>query len=444
MKMPWQSPRGFHLLAMVSLLFSLVSAEEKIAYTLNDNAQRTGAIYTMQTDASNRVRIFDFTHAPKDKEGYIVDLWAYEGKLYFSSNNNYFYGPSRDNLFRIVPPSQHYEKMTPGEYSGIWGSGTATVTGSVERSNGDPYIGTPVFLEGKGMVYTDSTGEFEFQNVASGEYWLTAYRDSSDTHQSLYIHTADNLISGPWKMVPNTGDRWSCESPRVYQNRLYYLYSYYINSEIKYTDFQGTVPHTTVLHYQSAAPQCDADFDAYDVGKQSGNLLFIQYKQGPTCGGIYRADKDGKNITQLVDMTQWSTLNDSPASERQIFWNSEETLFAMSVSIHNPNDYQDYGGILVFDASGTLLSQVYGPASYEMVLYGWDSHNQWLLYALYPNNDSTKKTLGKIAVDSAGIIDTNSATTLLQNVDIGGASWFKEIPHQTTLSIAPIVQYLLD
>jgi len=445
MERVWKKERVVSLFGVVALMVSWAGGDEKIVYSLIDTAQHKSVVYAMNTDASQRTEIFDFSRNPKDTDGYIVDLWAEKGKLYFSSDNNYLYGPARYNLFDVVPGSYASHQITPGEHSGVWGlQGTATVNGTVEKGNGDPYINAPVFLEGKGMVYTDGTGAFEFQNVAAGDYWLTAYRDSSNTHQSLYIKTSDHLVSGPWQLVPNTGDRWSCEAPRVYGNRIYYLYSYYMNTEIKYTDTKGTVPHKTVLHYLSAAPQCDADFDAFDIGQKSGKLLFIQYKQGPACGGIYTADKEGKNITQLVDMTLWQTVNDSPASERQIFWNSDETMFAMSVSIHNSQNYQDYGGILVFNASGTLLSESYGPASYEMTLYGWDAKDQWLLYGLHPYNDATKKMLGKIRVDQHGSIDSGSAVSLLQNANIGGAGWMEEGAQPVVSSMAPLIQYLLD
>jgi hypothetical protein len=211
---------------LVVLIASAMSGEDRIAYVISAGVPENGKVYSIKSDGSDSKLLFDFSKHPKDTTGIIKDLDSGNGRLYFSSNNNYLYGPARYNLFEILPGQYSSHQLTPGEYSGTWSAGSGKVTGSVKDSAGNPYVGTPVFLEGKGMVYTDAIGEFEFANVASGEYWLNAYRGGgSDTHESKYIQISNYATSGPWPLVPDTGDRWSYERPVAYGDRVYYINS---------------------------------------------------------------------------------------------------------------------------------------------------------------------------------------------------------------------------
>ncbi len=400
------------------------STEQNILYSIQDSTL-SGSIYLMDENGANSKKIFDFSQHPKFTTGLMLDLYSNGGKIYFTSDNGFAYGPARYNIFEAKIESYSFNQITPGENSGVWGKiGSGRVTGVVKRSNGDPYVGVPVFLEGKDMIYTDGSGNFSFSNIPEGYYWLNATRGGgSDVHDSQFIHVINGITSGPWTLTPNTGSRWSVEKPLVYQDRIYYLFSEYLNTDIKYTNRDGKVPHTTVLNY-AGDKECGGDFDAFDVGKKSGQLIIIKYEQGKPClGGIYTSDKDGNNYKQLIDMSSWNSVQDFPGTKREIYWNSNETLFTMNISIQNQNDYQIYDGILILGKDGALKSQIYAPASTSIEIYGWSNDNKWLLYSIYPSNDSNIKKLLKIRVSNDGVLDGNNIVTLIESAKILSATW---------------------
>jgi len=425
---------------LVVLIASVISGEDRIAYVISEGVPENGKVYSIKSDGSDSEFLFDFSKHPKDKTGIIKDLNSEGGKLYFSSNNNYVYGPARYNLFEILPGQYFFHQLTPGENSGVWGiSGSEKVTGSVKDSAGNPYVGSPVFLEGKGMVYTDAIGEFEFTNVASGDYWLNAYRGGgSDVHESKYIHISNYATSGPWQLIPDTGDRWSYEKPVVYGDRVYYIHSYYSNISIKYVNKQASIPHTEVLKYDS--PQCGGEFDAFDVGKKSGKMVVIKFEQGSSCGGVYMADKDGRDFHLVVDMTQWGALVDYPGTQRQIFWNNDESQFVMNAKIQDQN-YNTYGYMYLFDSDGNYLADVYKPSSI-MTVYGWSPDGEWVLYSLSPESDPSKKTLAKIKIVNDDF-DISTNIILVKDASISGATWMDGLSSEQQMNPA-IISYLLN
>jgi len=400
------------------------SSEQGILYSVA-NAENIlgGSIYMMDVNGANSKKVFDFSKLTHYTDNVMLDLSFHNGKIYFVSHAGWLYGPAYFNIFEVGINPYSFNQITPGENSGVWGKiGTGTVTGVVQRSNGEPYSGVPVFLEGKDMVYTDANGRFTFSNVADGYYWLNATRGGgSDVHNSQFIKSLGGTTSGPWNLVPDTSGRWLYLKPKFYQNRIYYIFSpYVIKTDIKYTNVEGTIPHTTVLTYDGDK-ECGYEFDSFDVGKKTGQLLIVKYVQGKSClGGVYTADKDGNNYRQIIDMSLWNNIQDL-RDKREIFWNSDETLFTMNIAIQN--NFQTYEGILVFNKNGELQSQIYAPASIGLSIYGWSRDDREILYSTYSLDNQAIKKLLKISVSDNGILDENSIVTLIESEKILSATW---------------------
>ena len=154
-----------------------------------------------------------------------------------------------------------------------------------------------------------------------------------------------------------------------------------LNTAIKYTDREGTIPNIDVLQY-GGDKECGGEFDAFDVGKKSGKLIMIKYKTGSRClGGVYTSDKNGNDYTQIIDMGQWSSLSSIyEGTFSKIFWNRDETLFTMNASFQD--DSGIYQGLLVFDSNGELKSQIYAQPNQSIIIYGWSSDSKFILFSL--------------------------------------------------------------
>lgn len=442
----------FFKLSVMVLMFSSVSAiaaaKDKIAYALSDGAvSPNGSIHLMEFDGSNSKNIFDFSNHPKDQDAPIYELHANSGKIYFTSDNSMFYGPARFNIFETNGQSTQPNQLTPGENAGKWGlTGLGTVTGTVKRGTGIPYGSAPVYLEGKGMLNADVNGEFTFSNVAPGYYWLNAFRTGETVFQSQYVYVQNNLTT-TFHFVPNTGDRYSHSAPARFQDRVYYIHSFYTNTDIKYTNTQGVTPHTEVVNYNNLSTQCagnsSGELDAFSVGQKTGKLVIYKYANGPACGGIYTADKDGNNLSQLVDMTTafWNGVYEPIVSNHQVFWNSEESLFAFNYYTTSNEE-----GFAIVNAQGTVTDYLTFQPDYKVTLYGWSSDNAWLLFSAYSGSNSSTKWLYKVPVNSSGIFpvdgqgnfDNSKLVALLQDKNITGASWVT-----SNNNVMPGIRYLL-
>ncbi|MEA2047461.1 MAG: carboxypeptidase-like regulatory domain-containing protein [Campylobacterota bacterium] len=422
------------------LFSSFLGAKEEIIYALSDGdlVDPTGTIHRMDGDGSNTIKVFDFSNHPKDNKALIFDLHSYDNKIYFNSDNSMFYGPSRRNIFSINTDGSGLDQITPGENSGKWDmSGSGTVVGTVKQQDGTPYSNAPVFFEGKGAINTNANGEFSFSNVASGLFWINGFASgNSTTFHSQYIHVIDNLTTTV-NLIPDTTARYSHKSPIRYQDRIYYMHSLYSNTEIKYTNTEGVTPHTTLLEYGDSATECSGgvssgEWDAFDVGKQSGKMIMLKYEEGPSCGGVYVADKDGKNLTQLVDLTSWA--GEPIVNFHSIFWNNKETLFAFNSYLPNYGDE----GIAIYNASGVMTSYIQANSGYALELYGWNSDDSSLLFSIYVKNSYDEKNLQKITVDNHGVADTGTITQLLPQSNIISARW--KSPSKSSM---PAIFYLI-
>jgi hypothetical protein len=416
------------LLALASLAIGGIGpvsaetqAEEKIVVSIATDA--TGSdygLYTLNPDGTGQTKVFDFSGHPKDDK---AAIWqprvAPDGStIYFSSDNAYLYTPASRNLFRIASNGSWWDQITPGPNSGKWNQPCpcGIVEGTVKKSNGNPWVGAPVYLEGMDVKYTEADGSFRFDNVPEGKRSIVAYESStSSTYDSQEIL----VVAGTtWTadLVPayDVGYLMEFQYPALSPSgdRIYHTVG--IN-KVQWTDLNASA-YTEV--YAVGGSCYDLDVDGFDVGPTSGNLAILDYGTGCTTNrGIYTADKDGNNVQLLVDMKADSNWSGGEG----VFWSPDESRLAFL------SEYNYYVCLTVYSAAGAfqgwacLGTQQHEYNLVNVDLHGWSPNGDWLLFS-YWQNDATKVTLSKVKVFADGSVDTNEVK-LLTDTYLGGATW---------------------
>jgi hypothetical protein len=389
-------------------------ATEKILVSIaNDDTWLADTLYTLNPDGSGQTKLFDFQNHPHDSMGRI---WqprvAPDGAtIYFSSSNAKFWTPASRNLFRIAADGSWWDQITPDPNSGLWDQPGpyGIVEGTVKKSNGDPWSGAPIFLEGMSMIYSGADGSFRFENVPEGKRWIVAYEPGGS---SIYDSQEIQVVAGlTWTadLVPSSDVKMEHQYPAQYGDRIYHKLG--IN-QIVWTDVDASAYHD--IYTISGACGGIPNVDGFDVSS-SGKLAIMDYWQG--CAehdGLYTADEDGQNMQLLVDMKADANW----CGAQEVFWSPDESKLAFK------GCYSWYTYVLVYDASnGYYLDGIYFPdTSYTLInvdLHGWSPDGNGLLYSYWL--DPLKVSLEKIEVNSDGSLGTS--TTLLTDIRLSGATW---------------------
>ena len=422
--------------------------QEKILVAIDagGGALPDATLYTLNPDGSGQTRLFDFHGHPKDARGGIWGLRvAPDGTtIYFSSDNANLYTPASRNLFRIGSDGSWWDQITPGPNSGKWNQPCpcGTVTGTVRKSNGDPWGNSPVFLEGKGMVNSNPDGSFRFDDVPTGVRWIVAYRPGDS---SVFDAQSINVIAGVTtqvQLVPDSTQRMNFEFPAAFGSRIYYRFS---STAIQWTtlDFAAPVEVYQTSGFCTGIPTVDG----FDVAPTSGRLAILNYQEGCGVGdtehqGLYLADKDGGNLQLLVDMMADYNWSDTGVPQG-VYWSPDERRIAFNAM------YAGNPVIVVFDAtSGAYLGGVSYPATwdttYGLYLYGWSPDGGWLLYLVevYQIAQPAQKALVKIRVNPDGSLDLGAIQELLSDPNISGATWgrLSAAPQQRRVHLPLVVR----
>ena len=396
-------------------------AEEKIIVSIANAAWDDDTLYTLNPDGSGQTKLFDFHSHPKDPSARIFQPRVAPGgdSIYFSSDNAYLYTPASRNLFRIASNGSWWDQITPDVNSGLWNQPGpyGIVEGRVEQSDGTPWVGSSIFLEGMDLQYSEADGSFRFENVPEGKRWIVAYEPGDATSfDAEEIFVANGA---PWtvNLVPGSDADMEFQYPAIYGDRIYHTLGF---SSIEYTDVNAS-SFTTV--YQVSGTCSFPHVGGFDVGSQTGKLAIMDYATGcPTNRGIYTADKDGNNLQLLVDMKE-TGFNWCGGGE--VYWSPDESKVAFEACYDFGSGWQTH--LFVYDATtGVWLGTItFTDTNYTLVnvtLHGWNPGGDGLLYS-YWLTDQANTTLDKITVNSDGSLVTGSITSLLTNVNLNGATW---------------------
>jgi Tol biopolymer transport system component len=397
------------------------TSEEKIVISIaNDAAGSDYTLYTVNPDGSGQAQLFDFHSHPQDVTG---GIWQPRispdgAHIYFSSDNAYLFTPAARNLFRITSDGSTWNQITPDVNSGKWNQPGpyGVVQGTVRQSNGDPWTSAPIYLEGMDLKYSEADGSFRFENVPEGRRWIVACKpgdcDTFDAEEILVSSAAAWTAD----LVPGTDGWMEFQRPVVYGERIYHTLG--IN-QIQWTDVNASAYNNV---YTVGGTCAVPDVDGFDVGVVTGKLAIMDYGNGcPTNRGLYIADKDGNNPQLLVDMkatgAQW-------CGAQELFWSPDESRVAFKACYDFGAGWQTH--LYIYDATtGGFLGGVTFPDTsytlYNVALHGWNPDGTWLLYSYWL--DPTQANLDKVRVNADGSVDTNSFTTVLSNLHLGGATW---------------------
>lgn len=392
------------------------SGAEKIVVSVANNANYTDcSLYTMNRDGTGQAKLFDFHSHPKHNTGNIYQVKiSNDGKyIYFSSDHAYVYTPAGRNLFRINSRGGSLEQLTPGPNSGKWNSPCpcGSVKGKLKRANGVGYSNGAVFLEGVGMVYSNSDGSFAFTKVPEGKRYIVGYRPGAQAFAAQEIFVARGTT---WTvdLIPNSTYRWNFQHPAIYGNRVYHLSGM---QEIQYKQVNG---QGYAKIYKSTGSCGMSDIDGFDVGPVTGRLAIMDYQSGcPTNRGLYIADKNGGNLRLLVDMK----ANNNWSGGGEVFWSPDETKIAVEASFNYNTCY------FIFNASnGVSLGYLCFPdKKYTLInstLHGWSPDGNYILYSAYLNSPA-QTVLATAYVSPQGIPDPKTIKYLVGNAAIMSADW---------------------
>ncbi len=396
------------------------STQEKILVSIsNDSIWSDDTLYTMNPDGSGQTKLFDFHHHPKDTSARIWQprIAPGGGSIYFGSDNAYIYTPASRNLFRIASDGLWWDQITPDIHSGLWNQPGpyGVVEGTVEKSNGDPLVGSSIYLEGMDPQYSKADGSFRFENVPEGKRWIVAY----DPGNTTAFDAEEILVTqgAPWtsKLVPGSDSFIEFQYPVIYGDRIYHTLDF---NRIEYTDVNVS-SLTTV--YQIAGTCTLPRINGFDVGSQSGKLAIMDYATGcPTNKGLYTADKDGHNVKLLIDM---KATGSNWCGAGEVYWSPDESKVAFKACYDFGAGWQTH--LYVYNATGSYLGGItFTDTKYTLVnvtLHGWSPDGDKLLYSYW--TDPTKTTLDKITVKNDGSLDGTSIVHLLTDVKLSGATW---------------------
>ncbi|MBF0361518.1 MAG: hypothetical protein HQK49_10920 [Oligoflexia bacterium] len=349
-------------------------------------------------------------------------------EIYFSSAYNNSYTPSRYNIFKTTADGKPHTQLTPGPNSGVKYSGnfpSGKVSGTVKKTNGDPWSSAPVFIEGAGMVYTDAQGKFSFDKVPAGLRYIMGYRTASDVYQGMPLNIVENT-SIEVSLSPYMNIKANFERPALYEDRVYFRnYPYEVVYMKKKSNNDHNLNHNqnpieTKVIYTSTSQGCTSyNVEGFDVAPKSGRVAIIDYTPGcPTNRGLYLTDKDGQNLSVLIDM---KLQNSEWCGMKAVRWSADESKLAVLAC------YYWYPMLFIFDTTNwNLLGQMYFDKNLypyaNINLYDWSSNNEWLLVSYY-SNDMNNGNLSKIKVNPNGSIDYTNIVNIISGNTIYGATF---------------------
>lgn len=405
------------------MAYAATAREEKIIVSLcNDpGTWLDDTLYTLNPDGSDQTALFDFHSHLKDPNGRIFSpRIAPDGNtIVFHSDNAYLFTPADRNIFVIPSDGARWDQITPGPNSGKWNEPCpcGTVEGTVTRSDGTPWSGAPVFLEGMDMIYSGADGSFRYENVPEGLRWIVAYKPGDTPFEAQTVLVLAGATYSV-HLVPDSDWRMSYEYPVTYGDRIYYRIAPHKiqRSDINRSNY--TDVYAVTLDSCSMTP----GVDGFDVAPVTGRIAIIDYQEGCGAGsvehqGVYVVDKDGNNRQLLVDMIGSGAAWCNMVVPQGIFWSPDESRLALTWCY----DWDTY--LLVYDSSnGGLLGYGYWEGlSYAVNLHGWSPDGNWLLYSHY--DQPAQASLTKIGVNGDGSLDFASVTDILTNAPIVGATW---------------------
>lgn len=376
-------------------------AQDKIILSVttdNTPGLESSSLYSMEPDGTGRRKLFDFKWNMFDSSGQIFDLAVdADGKtIFFSSGNGYMWTPLRRNLFSVRSDGSGFDQMTPLADSGNWNEicqNCGRVEGYVKKSNGEPWGGAPVFLEGMSMVNAGVDGSFRFENVPPGVHNVVAYRPGdANVFTFIPVQVAAGTVSQAGTLVPDSSGRLSLDKPDFFGGALYYRQS---PGVVKKVDMQsGSVSEI----YSTTFDGCSGvtEVSGFDVAPVSGNVAIVDYATGCTGHqGVYLADKDGGGLRPFLDFKSnpWCGAGETA-------WSPDEKMLAITACYN-----WTYGLVIVDRATLNLVGTAWLPSQsganfYNFHLHGWSPDGNWLLYSLWQNTPENT-TLTKIKVDSS-------------------------------------------
>lgn len=404
------------LLLMMFLLVIPLAADEKIVVSVtNDATWKSDSLYIVNSDGTNRVKLFDFTTHPKHPEGRILDLYLDPSgqNIFFSSDNSFMYTPAGKNIFRLFNGGKNLEQMTPGPNSNKWNQPCpcGSVQGIIKTNNGFPIVGSQVYLEGVGTTQSKQDGSFVFEKVPIGERWVMAYQQGRQEFASAFITVKNSSVTNT-ALIFADHKRVNYQFPKTYQKRLYYLAG---TNSVHFTTDSGK---TFTNVYTSKGDCPSSDVDGYDIAPRTGKLLFMDYQSGcNTNRGLYISDENGGKLQLAIDMK----LDPGWCGGKDVFWSPDESKVAFTacyrgktcIYVYSTSTAQPLGFICAPDSRYTLNNTK---------LYGWNPGGNRLLYSMHTNNPA-QNTLSTVTVMPDGKLDINSIRNILTNVPLSGASW---------------------
>ncbi len=406
----------FFLLCIIFfLLVSVIAfAKEVIIFSLTDPVKDDGKLFIMNPQGGKTQEIFSFHTHPKIRKGSIyTPRIAKDGKtIYFSSDNAFAYTPFRANIFRVASDGSWVDQITPNSNSGRWDVGCpcGIVKGKVLHPGSKmPWGGCPVFLEGKGMVYSGSNGTFTFKDVPSGVRFVVGYKPGSSVFDAKPINVVpDTEIDVV--LVPNSNYKTGFYSPIPVKEKVYFKFGM---SEIQWTDVEAT--HYNEVYKAKGVCSGIADIDGFDVNPQTEAIAVMDYQTGCTTNrGLYLISKG--NISLLWDMKQENGISGG----RGVYWTYNGKRLAVEVS------YNNITYIIIIDVEKKRFLSSFpfpnGYTIYDIELYGFSPSGEWLLFS-YRIPSTDKWVLTKIRVNKDGILDANSMVSLFKSSLLTGATW---------------------
>lgn len=404
-------------LTFLALIITLINinlfAQTKILVSIANESNDDASIFQLDESGNIEKELFNFKNQPLVKTGNIYNLNSNSdgSAIYFSSDNAQFYSLSSRNVFKLSSNGNNLSQITPGPYSGQTPLNVATgsVKGRITDSQGIPYSGAAIFMEGLPFIYSDANGYFKFDNVPQGHRWITGYKPASLVYQSLPVYVTPNLTSEV-ELVPYTDYKSRFEMPKEFNGKIYYiannleLYKINPNGENREKIF-STIGLTGI--------------GGFDIANQDGQIILSDFRTGtPEQRGLYTCDQNGNNLSLFLDFKQdnnWGDLG-------EVFWSPDKSKIALKAS------YNYYTYIVIIDVnSKNILGTVYFDQNYTIYnvdLHGWSPDGKWLLYSNWLEKPDFS-TLAKIKVGSDGSLNPNDNINLIVNRNISSACWTK-------------------
>ena len=402
---------NYILLFIITLLNLSLLGQTKILVSTANELNDDASIFQLNENGDIEKELFNFKNQPLIKTGNIWHLNSNKegSSIYFSSDNASVYSLSRRNIFKISPNGKSLKQLTPGPNSGqlVPSGQSGTIKGKITDSNGYPYSGAAIFIEGLPLKYSDANGYFKFDNVPQGHRWVTGYKPATLIYKSQPVFVTANLTS-EIILVPESDYKSRFEMPTEYNNSIYYREN---NLELYKRDLNGenrTKVFTTV--------GLDG-IGGFDIANQDGQIIISDYRTGTSeQRGLYTCDKNGNNLSLFLDFKQdnnWDAIG-------EVFWSPDKSKIAVKAS------YNYYTYFVIIDANTkNILGTVYFDQNYTIYnvdLYGWSPDGKWLLYSNWIDKP-TLSTLAKIKVGENGSINPNDNVNLLVNKNITSACW---------------------